>query len=297
MFTKKQIEEIAAKLAELAIKDSQFNDIVKPLNGSESLPLIQDGENRLMTLPDLVNLIIGEEDRQYIKCILDISCQTENAIIEIKGQGKVDYTQQSTYSAYYGEIVDVRVSAEGYDTWQDVVTMTQDHTVVVALNKSGGEAPGPEQETHWIMITNSQGAKITLNRTEIVESSKYYFSADSTVDVVVSLEGYQSFVDTYLMDRNRTIPVSLQKKSSKPDDPYLYFKEDTATIRSDGDRVTVDLLSNIDWVITASEPYKEDEEGGDTPSPEPSPSPDETPVDTDLPREITVYQGETQDIY
>ena len=289
MFTKKQIEEIAAKLAELAIKDSQFNDIVKPLNGSESLPLIQDGENRLMTLPDLVNLIIGEEDRQYIKCILDISCQTENAIIEIKGQGEVDYTQQSTYSAYYGEIVDVRVSADGYDTWQDVVTMTQDHTVVVALNKSGGETPTPET-TYWMRITNSQGAKITLNRTEIVPGSKYYFSAGTVVDVNVTLAGFNPYVNSYTMDRDWDIPVELTESSSTPDEPYLYFENDTVTIQSNGGSNTVKLLSNIDWEITASEPYKEEEEGGGV-------EPEDQPVDVELPSSIEVYVGEVADIY
>ena len=61
MFTKKQIDEIAAKLADLAVKDSEFHILKKPLNGSENVPLLQDGENRLMTLPDLINLLVEKK--------------------------------------------------------------------------------------------------------------------------------------------------------------------------------------------------------------------------------------------
>lgn len=297
-FTKSDIEEIARRIAVTTKRDSDLPDADIPLNDTERVPLIQyiplvqDYENRLLSLADLRSLVLADTDQTSIGCALTVNCSTEGAEVSIKGE------QRTSYTGHYGEMVDVIITADGYDTWIGVVTLTQNHTLIIALNKSGGEAPGPEQETYWIKVTNTQGAKITLNGTQVASGSINTFSAGATVDVVVSLEGYGPFVDSYPMDRNWTIPVSLTKKSSEPEEPFLYFKEDAATIPSDGGRVTVDLLSNIDWVITASEPYrKDDEEGGDTPSPEPSPSPEDTPVDTDLPSEMTVYQGETQDIY
>lgn len=59
MFTKEQIEEISQKLAALGIKDSQF-DSAKELTGDELIPLLQDGNNRLLHIDDL-NLYFNQE--------------------------------------------------------------------------------------------------------------------------------------------------------------------------------------------------------------------------------------------
>ena len=287
MFTRKQIEEIAAKLADLAIKDSQFNNINKPLNGSENLPVLQDGENRLMTLSDLVNLIIGDEDRQYIKCILNIECLTSNATIEIKGQGQEDFTRQDTYTAYYGEIVDVRISAEGYDTWQEVVTMTQDHIIIVSLNEKGSGS-GPTQDSYYVRVINTQGAQITLNGSPVSSGSVNYFIAGDDIDIIVSKPGFIT-EPRYIkgIDRNYDIPIDLDEEEETPQDtPYIRFNQELVNLDTDGNIVgdnNVRILSNCTWAIAAQD----------------SPSKESTEDDynaVEVPDEITVPLGEERNI-
>lgn len=288
-FTKSDIEEIARRIAVITKRDSDLPDAEIPLNDTERVPLIQyiplvqDYENRLLSLADLRSLVLADTDQTAIGCLLTVNCTTAGATVSIKGSDRTSYT------GHYGEMVDVIISADGYDTWIGVVTLTQDHTLVVALNKSGGEAPTPET-TYWIRVTNSQGAKITLNRTEIVPGSKYYFSAGTVVDVNVTLAGFDPYVNSYTMDRDWDIPVELTESSSTPDEPYLYFGQESASIGADGCTVSVPIRSNIDWEITASEPYKEEEGGGGV-------EPEDQPVDVELPSSIEVYVGEDADIY
>ena len=293
MFTKKQIDEIAAKLADLAIKDSQFRDMNKPLNGSENIPLLQDGENRLMSLPDLVNLIIGDEDKQYIKCILNVECLTSGATILIKGQGEDDYAVRTSYTAYYGEIVDVQISADGHDTWYGAVTMTQNHTIVVSLNEEGGSSPSPGPSpttTYYICLKNTQGATIEINGTRVASGSMNYFKAGDTVSWVVSLDGYDPDIrEITSISRNYDETITLDESSSDTD-PYLYFGNESVEINKGGGQVNVSLQSNVTWQISAADVPVAPDEGGE----EPEPGDDELTVE--LPDNVTVFVGESVDI-
>jgi len=287
MFTRKQIEEIAAKLADLAIKDSQFKNVGKPLNGSEGLPVIQDGENKLMTLSDLINLITGGEDKQYIKCVLSVNCRTNNAIVEIKGQNDSGFIQRTTYNAYYGEIVDVRITADNYDTWQGAITMTQDHALVISLNKTGSATPTPTPvESYYVRITNTQGARIELNGTQVSSGSINYFTAGETVSLKVTLTGYDSDIRSLTMNKNYDLPIELTKSSSEGDGPFIHFIDENRTISADGETVTTSISSNTSWEITASEVYNKEEGEED---------PDTQPADIEI-DDMTLFIGEEKDI-
>lgn len=287
MFTRKQIEEIAAKLADLAIKDSQFKNVGKPLNGSEGLPVIQDGENKLMTLSDLINLITGDEDKQYIKCVLSVNCRTNNAIIEIKGQNDSSFIQRATYNAYYGEIVDVRITADNYDTWQGAITMTQDHTLTISLNKTGSATPTPTPvESYYVRVTNTQGARIELNGTQVSSGSINYFTAGETVSLKVTLTGYDSEIRSLQMNKNYDLPIDLSKSSSEGDGSFIHFIDENRTISADGETITTSISSNTSWEITASEVYNKEEGEED---------PETQPADIEI-DDMTLFIGEEKDI-
>ena len=258
MFTKKQIEEIAAKLAEIAIKDSQFDSVTIPLNGSESVPVLQSSENRILTLADLRSLVLADQDQQAIKCILTVSCSTSGATIQIKGHNQSSYTTTSSYTAYYGEVVDVKISAEGYDTWYEVITMTQNHTVSVALNKSDGGSPGPTPvvTTYYVKISNDQGATITINGGTVTSGSINYFEAGDRVEIYVTKDGYQawshiipSINENYIKD-----DVHLPIIEDEPDDYYIRFGETSLTLPALNASRSASIQSNISWEIEGSEP-------------------------------------------
>lgn len=286
MFTKKQIDEIAAKLADLAVKDSEFHIFKKPLNGSENVPLLQDGENRLMTLPDLINLLVGEEDRQYIKCILTVQCLTSNAVIKIKGESDFDYVTRSSYTAYYGEIVDVKISADGHDTWYDVVTMTQNHTIVVSLNEEGGGGGTPSVTQYYVRVTNSQGAKIELNGTQVASGSLNYFEAGDDITVVVSKDGYKTDSSHSITNirNNWDIPITLSEEE-EVDRNYVRFLDSQKEISRDGETISTKVLSNITWEITAS----------DVGDPE-SEDPEDKKLVADIPSTLGVYVNDSIDM-
>lgn len=288
MFTKKQIDEIAAKLADLAVKDSEFYIFKKPLNGSEHIPLLQDGENRLMTLPDLINLLVGEEDRQYIKCILTVQCLTSNAVIKIKGESDFDYVTRTSYTAYYGEIVDVKISADGHDTWYDVVTMTQNHTIVVSLNEEGGGGGGtPSVTQYYVKITNNQGADIKINGSSVISGSINYFEAGTPIDISVTKDGFKpEIVPTFNLNSNFIKTYTLTEDEGA-DDNYVRFDAATTTgeISRSGGVWNSKVQSNIDWEITASDVADAD-----------SDIPEDKALTAELPENLGLYVGETMNI-
>ena len=290
MFTKKQIEEIAAKLAEIAIKDSQFDSVTIPLNGSESVPVLQSSENRILTLADLRSLVLADQDQQAIKCILTVSCSTSGATIQIKGHNQSSYVTTSSYMAYYGEVVDVKISADGYDTWYEVITMTQNHTVSVALNKSDGGSPGPTPvvTTYYVKITNSQSARITVNGNQVASGSMNYFEAGERVEIYVTKDGYQAWSHVIpSINENYPKDVTLPKSEDDPESPYIKFSKDTVTLPSIGASGSANILSNISWEI----------DGGEARTPEQDAETDEPSInDSEVLTTYNMIVGESVDL-
>lgn len=66
MFTDSQIREIASKLANLGIKDSDLPKIHGNLDGNEIIAIVQDNESRSATLSELSNYLNISSDDFFV---------------------------------------------------------------------------------------------------------------------------------------------------------------------------------------------------------------------------------------
>lgn len=58
MFTKNQIEEIRDKLAQLGVKDTEF-EVTKGVSEDDMIAIVSDGENKTILLKDLLSKSAG----------------------------------------------------------------------------------------------------------------------------------------------------------------------------------------------------------------------------------------------
>ena len=289
MFTRKQIEEIAVKLADLSIKDSQFDDVNTLFNGSESVPILQDNQNRLLSFAELVSIVRQSEDTGLIKCVLTVNCSTAGAVVKING------SRTTTATVSWGSMVDVEISADGYITWYGVLTMTQNHTLNIALSEKYEEETTPVATTCVVQITNNQGAQITINGSQVASGSRNVFDKGSKVRIIVSGYGYET-EDTGVFTLNDDFieTIDLNEASVKDTDPFLRFStNDEVFLPASGDAVTsVSVESNVNWAITTKEVERPQEEGsgGDDEEPvEIEPAQQEFTVLSD----VTIQVGQT----
>ena len=249
MFTLKQIEEIAAKLALLAVKDSQFEEIDYPLNSTESVPILQDGANRRIPFAEFVNIIVGNDDTHLnIPCSLTVTCNTPDATILIGGQTR----SNNSYTGHYGEVVNVKVSKEGFDTYYESVTLTNNTSLVITLNQKGGDYDADLADIRQEIAnlrTEILGLLANMGITFVSDSSGTYYTiriGDDSVNVYSKEQ-----IDAMMASGGDPTPVD-------PDaSPYLYFEPaDDITLSSNGETVTnvkLKTTSTTSWVITAKE--------------------------------------------
>lgn len=58
MFTKNQIEEIRDKLAQLGVKDTEF-EVTKKVPDDSMIAIVSGGENKIILLKDLLREVTG----------------------------------------------------------------------------------------------------------------------------------------------------------------------------------------------------------------------------------------------
>lgn len=254
-FTKSDIEEIARRLALLTKRDSEFPDAEIPLDQTERVPIIQympivqDYENRLLSLADLRSLVLADTDQTAIGCILRVACTTENAEIRINGQVATEYV------AYYGEVVDVKITADGYDTWDDVVTMTQDHLISITLNR---QAPSWE-DAFAALEDRVDDIEDAVGNIGIEDNGAYFtltiggksvpFYSKPQVDALLAGGGSGDVVP------------------DDPEDAYLHFTKNEFKLDEQGNAITtggISIEANIPWIISAEEmpDQEQDEQSG-----------------------------------
>ena len=277
-FTKSQIEEIARRLSVLTKKDSEFEPATLPPDRTELvpiieyIPLVQDYENRLLSLADLRSMVLENDDQSSIGCLLTINCTTTGADVYIKGE------KRTTYMAHYGEMVDVVISAENYDAWYGVITMTQSKVFNVVLNdKSSSPGPGPTPTTTFtvrvtgvedIYGTDIEGASIvftdsTGSHIVAIGETRTYQSGEQ-VRIDVTKEGYKSY--SSIVTSNFSDVIRLQE--NKPEEPYLRFSDNTLTFGANGETSnSISIESSVSWTIiesTLPNPEDYDPEDADT---------------------------------
>jgi len=287
-FTKSQIEEIARRLALITKRDSELPDAEIPLDESEKvpiiqyIPLVQDYENRLLSLADLRSLVLADVDQTAIACRLKVTCNTPGATVKIKGSTRTNYI------GYYGEMVDVVITANDYDAWFGVVTLTQDHTVVVSLNKSGGGSPTPGTTTYYVKINNNQSARITVNGNQVASGSMNYFESDERVEIYVTKDGYTPWSKTITgISSNFTQTVILTQSEDEQESPYIRFNKDEVRLPSMNASGSAEIQSNISWEI----------DGDDARTPEQDADTDEPTInDSEVLSTYNMIVGESVDL-
>ena len=288
-FTKADIKEIAERLAVITKRDSEFPQATIPLNDSERIPVIQyipalqDYENRLLPLSDLRSLVLADTDQTLVGCLLSVTCTTEGASILIKSsRGQATGQSSASYQSFYGEVVTVTISADGYDTWYESVTMTQDHTLSVSLNKTGEESGGgggddPSAHNYKVVVFNTQGASIRINNVQVTSGQQAWFTGGATVDISVSLSGYKTktrYIQSLTANVEWTVTFTDADKENVSGD-YIRFRVDHISLDSDGAPVDSGVDATIPWEIISDSVY-------DAPTdPQPPSDPDETEQDFD----------------
>lgn len=241
-FTKSQIEEIGQRLAIQTKKDSEFEDAEIPLDGSERLPviqyipLVQDWENRLLSFADMRRMVLSNTDMELVGCVLTVTCNVQGASIVIKNnREQVAISSGAEYHSFYGEVNTVTVAADGYDTWYESVTMTQDHSLVVNLN----EIASPWQDAFDQLQAQIDGITLTDNGdyyTLTIKGKTVKIYSKDQVDALIAGGGSGGGGGTPDSD----------------EDAYLNFSESSVAIPADGSTVNlISVNSNISWAITA----------------------------------------------
>lgn len=226
MFTQKQIDEIAERLSRKAIKDSQFDVASLPFDGTEEIPILQDAENKIITLSDFLNYVIGNEDHSAIECTLTVICQTQGATI------KINDVNQSVYSGHYGDVVNVEVSATGYDTLYESITLTKSVEYRVSLNAKQQDIVIPNLG----LVSHGTFYTLTIGNTSINVYSK------SQVDALIAA------IDTGGDGGDEPIDPDPQ------DTNFLSFSKTSVTLPDTGLADTsASVHSNVDWELQLGE--------------------------------------------
>ena len=250
-FTKSQIEEIRQRLAIQTKKDSEFEDAEIPLDGSERLPviqyipLVQDWENRLLSFADMRRMVLSNTDMELVGCVLTVTCNVQGASIVIKNsREQVAISSGAQYQSFYGEVNTVTVAADGYDTWYESVTMTQNHNLVVTLN---------EIATRWEDAFN-QLQSILDGITLVNNGDHYLLTIKGTSLKLYSKEQVDAMIGSGGSGGGGGTPDT-------DEDAYLHYSRSSVTVPADGSSVNIiSVNSNIPWAITAVELPDEEED-------------------------------------
>lgn len=225
MFTIQQIQEIARKLSPMSKKDSDFKplDTWKSLNEQDYIAFIKDGTNRTVSINQLytyvrqninsdignaleritaLEIIVQELDNSIknIKKILDklttkytitVTPVTPNATVFING------IRQNSMKVTSGSTVNVKVSAEGYDTYEEFILVEGDITLNPELNQS---------QVTFTIAANPSDSIVRLNG---VVRKSITVPKGTLVNWEVSRAGYITKSGSEIVETSYTLPVIL----------------------------------------------------------------------------------------
>jgi uncharacterized protein YoxC len=273
MFTIQQIQEIARKLSSMCKKDSDFKPISfwKSLSKKDSIAFVKDGENRSMTLDQLytfvrqnINSDIGdalqriaaleekankiEQDIQAInntinslistinykfasidknledintalsilttKYTLTVNPVTPDATVTING------IVQTSMQVTNGSIVNVKVSADGYKTYEEFILVDKDMVITPELQK---------EEVTFSITTIPTDCVVKLNG---VARNSINIIKGSSVNWEVSKSGYITKSGSTIVTENTSMQVSLD------------------VVGEDKINFTINVISPLDAVVT-----------------------------------------------
>lgn len=189
MFTIQQIQEIARKLSSMCKKDSDFRPISfwKSLSKKDSIAFVKDGENRSMTLDQLytfvrqnINSDIGDA-LQRIAVLEEKANKTEHDIQAINN------TINSLISTINYKFASIDKNLEDINTALSILT------------------------TKYTLTINPVTPDATVTINGIVQTSMQVTNG-STINVKVSADGYKTYEEFILVDKDMVITPKLQKE-------------------------------------------------------------------------------------
>lgn len=189
MFTIQQIQEIARKLSSMCKKDSDFRPISfwESLSKKDSIAFVKDGENRSMTLDQLYTFV-----RQNINSDIGDALQRITALEEKVNKIEQDIqvintTINSLISTVNYKFASIDKSLEDINTALSILT------------------------TKYTLTVNPVTPDATVTINGIVQTSMQVTNG-STVNVKVSADGYKTYEEFILVDKDITITPELQKE-------------------------------------------------------------------------------------
>ena len=189
MFTIQQIQEIARKLSSMCKKDSDFKPISfwKSLSKKDSIAFVKDGENRSMTLDQLYTFV-----RQNINS--DIGDALQRIVVLEEKANKIEQdiqainnTINSLISTINYKFAFIDKNLEGINTVLSILT------------------------TKYTLTVNPVTPDTTVTINGIVQTSMQVTNG-STVNVKVSADGYKTYEEFILVDKDMVITPELQKE-------------------------------------------------------------------------------------
>lgn len=189
MFTIQQIQEIARKLFPMCKKDSDFRPISswKSLNKKDSIAFVKDGENRSMTLDQLYTFVRQNINSDIGDALQRIAVLEEKANKIEQDIQAINNTIDSLISTINYKFASIDKNLEGINTVLSILT------------------------TKYTLTVNPVTPDTTVTINGIVQTSMQVTNG-STVNVKVSADGYKTYEEFILVDKDMVITPELQKE-------------------------------------------------------------------------------------
>lgn len=189
MFTIQQIQEIARKLSSMCKKDSDFKPISfwKSLSKKDSIAFVKDGENRSMTLDQLYTFVRQNINSDIGDALQRIAALEEKANKIEQDIQAINNTINSLISTINYKFASIDKSLEDINTALSILT------------------------TKYTLTVNPVTPDATVTINGIVQTSMQVTNG-STVNVKVSADGYKTYEEFILVDKDMVITPELQKE-------------------------------------------------------------------------------------
>lgn len=175
---------------------------------------IRNTNTHLISLDNSINSINEVLDKLTTKYTITVTPVTPNATVFING------VRQNSMKVTSGSTVNVKVSAEGYDTYEEFILVEEDITLNPELSQS---------QVTFTVVPSPSDSVVRLN--DVIRKS-ITVPIGTLVNWVVSREGYITKSGSETVETSYTLPVTL------------------ATIGSDEVNFTINVISPSNATVT-----------------------------------------------
>lgn len=212
MFTKEQILEIEKALQARSVKDSEFSS-AENVNGLEKIPILQNNENKLLSVENLASYIIN----YFGTFVLTVKALPVDSKIYINN------IETNILPVLKNTTATIVVTAEGYESFSTQVEMTSNKIIQIELT------PISKKKFLFSVLPYPQDSIVELNE---IESKSIVLDENAQVNWSVSKLGYLSKTGTDIATSDKIISVKLDPN------PELYVT------------FTINLISPEDAIVT-----------------------------------------------